>query len=870
MLKKRFLYILCVLFILLANNYILAQDNEKNDFVTIQIENKPLREILQDLSAQTNRRFVFEDELIKGRFITCKLDNVTLEQALVELLKNINISFTKISSDKIIVLHGKSNVSSHIYFDEKVSDYRLTDKIKQLVQEFIISGSVLNINTHQEISGVNIFIRDTKFGTTTDESGKYFLRLTGVTDQTKVIFQHVAYKVLQVSLDSLKSIKTVYLQPRIIPLQSIQIEGITEIRGEITKDLPQPISIIEAKTFEMRGFVDAGDLLRIEHSVQVDEELSGKKTVAIRGGNPDEVVVMYNGVKMNSTYDNVFDFSLIDLDDIQRVEVIKGSNTSLYGPEAFSGVVNIIPRLKQDYNIRFQQRLGTYRSGNWGVHFYQDKDQLQGTFSFKRGAYKRGFIGSEDREAQLINNSNHHKGYINFDLTEPKPGKLSNSIGGMWLRTFLEYDNQRDLEKLKNENHLYSLLYSGDILVFKNLNLSTSFRKLDETQSQTGENYVLARDIEDESIIIRAENHYHIGLFDLLFAYNYQNSKLVFSDLSSNMESFFIQQPDTLESSELRREHHGFASIVKFNIGRNEEDIIYKIDLDLSIRYDQVQDKQLDPMIGLDDQNVTDGSEIGFFNKNKWQKVTSKISVNFSGFRENFNFNSYINYGKNVKFPTLFQQIGIPYYLSTNTSQPNLNPEQNSSTEIGVVVTSELPNHPKIFGWQVSGNYFMNEYKNKFRSFSSPNVPIAYYDNVLHARISGIEAKNSLFLLKKKVTFEIGLSRYSISEKAAFPFKSDFKTTLNIIVDHGGWAFQIHMFKENEQAGWLRYPDGDFVVVTLPKYSNIDFHISKKFGLFGLMYFMNFSGRNLLDDDLVLQGLAIRDRRFYLTIGIQY
>jgi hypothetical protein len=61
-----------------------------------------------------------------------------------------------------------------------------------------------------------------------------------------------------------------------------------------------------------------------------------------------------------------------------------------------------------------------------------------------------------------------------------------------------------------------------------------------------------------------------------------------------------------------------------------------------------------------------------------------------------------------------------------------------------------------------------------------------------------------------------------------------------------------------------------FIEVTLPKYSNIDIHLNKKFTLFGLKYFMNFSGRNLLDDDVVLQGLAIRDRRFYLTFGLQY
>ena len=244
--------------------------------------------------------------------------------------------------------------------------------------------------------------------------------------------------------------------------------------------------------------------------------------------------------------------------------------------------------------------------------------------------------------------------------------------------------------------------------------------------------------------------------------------------------------------------------------------------------------------------------------------------MNISGYREDLTFDSYLNFGRNVKFPTLFQQISLPYLGSDISDQPNLDVEKNNSIEIGSELTRDLHNSYAIYGWQISGNYFLNNYDNKFRSFTSPNVPIAYFDNVQTARIAGVETKSSLFLLRKKVTLELGVSKYSISEKAAFPFKSDFKATLNLILEHAGWSVLLHMFRENEQEAWLRFPDGRFAIVRLPDYSNIDFHLSKKFERFGLKYFINFSGRNLLDDDTVLQGLTIRDRRFYITMGLQY
>ena len=174
--------------------------------------------------------------------------------------------------------------------------------------------------------------------------------------------------------------KYIYLQSRVIPLEGVRVEGERVQNMEIEKDIPQTVSLIKARKFETRGFVDAADLLRTDHSIQVAEELSGKKTVSIRGGNPDDTIVLYNGVKMNRTYDNTYDLSLIDLEDIERFEIIKGSNTALYGPEAFSGVINIVPKVQYGHKIRFQQRFGTYQSGNWGLHLYNKFKGLHGSF----------------------------------------------------------------------------------------------------------------------------------------------------------------------------------------------------------------------------------------------------------------------------------------------------------------------------------------------------------------------------------------------------------------------------------------------------------------------------------------------------------
>jgi len=67
-------------------------------------------------------------------------------------------------------------------------------------------------------------------------------------------------------------------------------------------------------------------------------------TVMLRGGSPNQVLVMIDGVKVKSTTTGQFDFAGITVDDIERIEIVKGPQSTIYGSEAMAGVINIITR----------------------------------------------------------------------------------------------------------------------------------------------------------------------------------------------------------------------------------------------------------------------------------------------------------------------------------------------------------------------------------------------------------------------------------------------------------------------------------------------------------------------------------------------
>ena len=120
------------------------------------------------------------------------------------------------------------------------------------------------------------------------------------------------------------------------------------------------------------------------------------------------------------------------------------------------------------------------------------------------------------------------------------------------------------------------------------------------------------------------------------------------------------------------------------------------------------------------------------------------------------------------------------------------------------------------------------------------------------------------------MTFEFGASRYFFSDPATFPFKYDRKFTFNLRIAEQGYAFQIFAFKEGEQVAQIRNLKGGFSEVIIPSFANFDVHFSKSFSINRTKLFLNTSLRNLADDDFRLEGLALRDRRFYITLGIQY
>ncbi len=107
-----------------------------------------------------------------------------------------------------------------------------------------------------------------------------------------------------------------------------------------------PVTVITRKQIEQEGKVQMLDALRSVPGLTVVRSGRRGRTVSLflRGANANQTLFMVDGVQYTSPTTGFFDVTNLMIEDIERIEIIKGPQSDLYGSEAMGGVINIITR----------------------------------------------------------------------------------------------------------------------------------------------------------------------------------------------------------------------------------------------------------------------------------------------------------------------------------------------------------------------------------------------------------------------------------------------------------------------------------------------------------------------------------------------
>lgn len=129
----------------------------------------------------------------------------------------------------------------------------------------------------------------------------------------------------------------------------------------------------------------------------------GTSAVYLRGGKPRYTLILLDGVKLNDSQDpNGYDLSSFDISNIQRVEILKGPQSSLYGADAMSGVINIISKKGSgSSSIGLNLEKGSYGSNKFGLNLSEGTE----SFYFNFGAHIRDTDGFSHTKTVLDDDS---------------------------------------------------------------------------------------------------------------------------------------------------------------------------------------------------------------------------------------------------------------------------------------------------------------------------------------------------------------------------------------------------------------------------------------------------------------------------------
>lgn len=121
-----------------------------------------------------------------------------------------------------------------------------------------------------------------------------------------------------------------------------------------------PVSVISQKNIQQAGSLRLNDILNEQAGLYLT---AGFGTgVQMQGLNPDYTLILLNGEPLIGRTAGVLDLNRITVGNIQKIEIVKGPSSSLYGSEAMAGVINIITKQPVKNNYSASLRYGTYNT----------------------------------------------------------------------------------------------------------------------------------------------------------------------------------------------------------------------------------------------------------------------------------------------------------------------------------------------------------------------------------------------------------------------------------------------------------------------------------------------------------------------------
>ena len=555
----------------------------------------------------------------------------------------------------------------------------------------LLAQEVFGKITFQESSSsqsyVLISVKPINFNTYSDKNGIFILPKLNpgeyIIDFSSVGFKKESRKF------SVKENEKIELNINLIPIPFILNEVVVTgtFQTHLLKQTPVITEVINKEMIEQFNSQSLADVLPLQTGIDLTQSIGQTQNIKLQGLKKNQVLILIDGERISGRVDDAIDIGQIPVSYIEKIEIVKGPLSSVYGSEAIGGVINIITKsAKKDFTFGLNSIYGSFNRFDFGFNI------------------SNGFLISEKINYSFLFNSVLNKSdgidYDNTDFTSELPGFEKKHFA------------------LKNElkfNEKFSVSTKSEFLTENNSWLAGGSKWVNFTDFSTNEKI---SNLINSKFIYSDKSYFNFVL---------NNSKNIHGSSEKTNSGFVVRNQTSIEEISSAKINSHFSpyntSFITIGAETNLENVksnrVLNYSKTISTNVIYFEDEwTIHPLVLNFGGRFSKNSEFGKF-------FAPRVSALYQA-TPNFSFRT--SYGKGFRAPSVnelyidFNHSSVGYKIEGN---PNLQPENSVGINFGFDYSRD------DLVW-LRLNFYQNNVKNLIEYFNKPGtsqpVVISYHN----------------------------------------------------------------------------------------------------------------------------------------------
>ena len=514
---------------------------------------------------------------------------------------------------------------------------------------------------------------------------------------------------------------------------------ITATKSEkIFEEITIPIISLNNEEIILSGYSTLNEIITEQIGMTTVQMYGGGKSIQLQGLDSDYVLILIDGLPITGRIAGDLDLSRISLNDVEKIEIIKGGSSSLYGSEAMAGVVNVITKKNYEEGLYpgFTYKYGSHKLHEIGSKVYLSKKHIKagGNINYLRS---NGYDLVDNDDTQTVQPFNRLSNSLYIEALQKNIGNIQ-----LKIRNYLENKDEtvfitKEGINPKSKTNEYNIFLKYNNKLFEKTSLFVEYYNTLFSNKET----LLTNESYTNYNFNQSINKYELRL---------KNNSIdnINIDLGVGFNQEFVDRTNFDKKESIKSNYLYFQKDWKLNPKTN---IVSGVRYDRHLEYKS----QISPKVSI--------------NKNLSNKFSIKASLG-TGFKTpdfrhlylNFsNSNSgYVVLGSNILNNTInYLQKSSQLLEYSGPDKYILSPEKSMSLNIGIssYIRPSIP---------LEINFFRNDINNlidtKVVGRKTNGQNIFSYFNIRKAKTYGIELTSNIEIINN---LNVKLSNYHLYAK---------------------------------------------------------------------------------------------------------